>query len=153
MERALEHIPSTEWSLARFHQIHAWLAAHRGDVATERRELELQVAVDPADTTALGRLTELTVKEGQPARCMELAARKTEIDRVRTRFLQLHERTQPFRDAEELASLAGQLGRWFEARVFLTIATAEDPSRDDLRLELKRLSTGQAMTSVATAHP
>ena len=54
VERALEHIPATEWALARSHQIHAWLAAHRGDVATERRELELQVAADPADMTAAG---------------------------------------------------------------------------------------------------
>ena len=94
------------------------------------------------------------MKEGQPAPTAELAARKTEIDRVRTRYLQLHERTQPFRDAEDLARL-GRAARPVVRGPCLShhCNIAEDPSRGDLWLELKRLSTGQAMTSVATDHP
>ncbi len=148
--KAMAHLPATEWNIARFHQVNAWLAAHRGDVATERRELELLLATDPADLTALGRLDELAEKESQAARAAELAGRKMEIDRLRARYLKLHDRTQPVRDAEELALLAEQLGRRFEARVFLTMAISEDPDREDLRLDLERLSARQAMPAVAS---
>ena len=119
VEKAMAHMPATEWNLARFHQVNAWLAAHRGDVATERRELELLVAADPADVTALGRLAELAENESQPARVADLVGKKTKIDRLRARYLKLHDRTQPIRDAEDLARLAEQLGRRFEARVYL----------------------------------
>ena len=44
------------------------------------------------------------------------------------------------RDAEEMAGLAEQLGRNFEARVFLALAIEDEPERDDLRRELERLS-------------
>ena len=55
------------------------------------------------------------------------------------RYLKLHDRKQPIRDAVELARLAEQLGRRFEARVFLSIAISEDPDCADLRRELDRL--------------
>ena len=122
VKQAMTHMPAAESNPARFHRLNAWLAAHQGDVATERRELELLVAADPADVTALGRLAELAEKEGQPARAAELRRKKAEIDRLLARYLELHDRKQPFRDAAELARLAEQLGRRFEARVFLTIA-------------------------------
>ena len=35
--------------------------------------------------------------------------------------------------------MAEQLGRNFEARVFLTVALSEEPERDDLRQNLQRL--------------
>jgi enediyne biosynthesis protein E4 len=146
VEKAMAHMPATEWNLARFHQVNAWLAAHRGDVATERRELELLVAADPADVMALGRLAELAEKGSQPARAADLVGKKTKIDRLRARYLNLHDRTQPIRDAEDLARLAEQLGRRFEARVYLTIAISEDPAREDLRLDLERLSARQQDT-------
>jgi hypothetical protein len=38
-----------------------------------------------------------------------------------------------------MASLADQLGRKFEARVFLTVAISEEPERDELRQNLRRL--------------
>jgi thioredoxin-like negative regulator of GroEL len=150
VEKAMAHMPATEWNLARFHQVNAWLAAHRGDVATERRELELLVAADPADVTAIGRLAELAEKESQPARAADLGGKKTRIDRLRARYLKLHDRTQPIRDAEVLARLAEQLGRRFEARAFLTIAVSEDPAREDLRLDLERFSASQAMPLVVS---
>jgi hypothetical protein len=43
-----------------------------------------------------------------------------------------------------MAHLAEHLGRVFEARVFLTLAISEDPDRDDLRRELRRLEPGSA---------
>ena len=47
--------------------------------------------------------------------------------------------TNRTRDAEEMARLAERLGRWFEARAFLTVAVMGHPDRDDLRRDLDRL--------------
>ena len=140
VKQALTHIPATQTDPAPSHRWGVWLAAHRGDVATERRELELLIAADPTDVTALGRLAELAGNEGQPTRAAELSRVKAEIDRLLARYRELHGRQQPFRDAPELARLAEQLGRRFEARAFLTIALSEDSARKDLQHDLKRLS-------------
>jgi hypothetical protein len=53
-----------------------------------------------------------------------------------------------------MAHLAEQLGRWFEALVFLTLAVSEDSDREDLRHELKRLSRSpETGESEALPHP
>jgi len=70
---------------------------------------------------------------------LTLKATPVETDRLLARYRELHDRNQPFRDAVELARLAEQLGRRFEARAFLTIAILEDPAREDLRHDLERL--------------
>ena len=44
VEQALTHLPAAESTPAQLHRLNAWLAAKRGDVATERRELERLVA-------------------------------------------------------------------------------------------------------------
>ncbi len=96
--------------------------------------------------TALDRLTQLAEKAGQPAQAAELVSKKAEVDRLRARYEKLYDRNQPIRDAEEMASLAEQLGRKFEARVFLTVALSEEPDSeeqpefDGLRQRLRRLS-------------
>ena len=53
------------------------------------------------------------------------------------RYEKLYERKQPVRNAIEMARLAEQLGRAFEARAFLTLAIAENPDREDLPRELR----------------
>ena len=55
MERRNTHMPDWESNHARFHRLNAWIAVHQGDVATECRELELLVAADPAEVSALVR--------------------------------------------------------------------------------------------------
>jgi hypothetical protein len=55
------------------------------------------------------------------------------------RYEKLYDRTQPIRDAVEMAEIAERLGRIFEAQVFLTLAIAEDRERVDLRQTLRRL--------------
>jgi enediyne biosynthesis protein E4 len=150
VKRAMTHMPAAEPNSAALHRVNAWLAAHRDDVATERRELELLVAADPADVTAVGRLAELANKEGQPARAAELGRKKANINWLHARYLKLHDRTQPIRDAADLARLAEQLGRRFEARVFLTIAISQRPDRDDLRRDLERLTATLAAPTVVS---
>jgi enediyne biosynthesis protein E4 len=135
VRRALEHLPADDWTPAQVHRLKAWLAARRADIAVERRELERLLVEDPADRAALDRLARLP----QPAEAAELMRKRVEIDRLRARYEKLYDRNQPIRDAEEMASLAEQLGREFEARVFLTVAISEEPERDDLRQGLRRL--------------
>ncbi len=57
-----------------------------------------------------------------------------------------------------MAGLAEQLGREFEARVFLAVAISEEPERDDLRQDLRRLMsqkskqpTGSGRTHLQTS--
>ncbi len=161
VEQALTHLPTAESIPSQIHRLKAWLAVNRGDLATERRELERLSTIDPADTTTLDRLAQLAEKDGQAARAAALLLKKAEIDRLRARYGQLHERKQPLRDAVELAHLAEQLGRVFEARVFLTLEISEDPNREDLRHDLRRLSPapvvvaahGQTVAELPGARP
>ena len=140
VEQAMKHIPAAAASLAQIVRLSAWFCAHRGDVAGERRQLESLVAANPDDLTALERLAQLAVQRGQPALALDFGRKKEAIERLRARYLKLFDRNQPSRDAEEMSHLAGQLGRTFEARGFLTIEIAEDPARDDLRVRLLELN-------------
>lgn len=140
MRAALAHLPADQATLAEIHKLAVWLAKLRGDVESERRALELLIAADPADLSALDRLAELAAKDGQPERGAELRQRKLKIEQLQARYQQLYVRNQPMRDAAEMARLATQLGHEFEAKAFLTIAVAVDPNRGDLRNELTRKS-------------
>ena len=139
---AIKHLPVRESPPAQVWRLAAWLAARRGDRDSERRAWEQLILVDPTDSAAFDRLDELAVQEGQPARSDEIRRRKAEIDRLEARYDKLYRRNQPTRDAEEMAHLADQLGRRFEARAFLTVAIMTDPDRDDLRRDLDRLNRG-----------
>jgi thioredoxin-like negative regulator of GroEL len=138
-QEALKHLPVKESTPAQIARLGAWFAARRGDIEAERRALELLIDADPTDFNASERLAELDVRAGHPERAAELRDKKSEIERLRARYLKLYVRNQPMRDAAAMASLAEQLGRWFEARVFLTVAIAADPDRDDCRRELVTL--------------
>jgi predicted Zn-dependent protease len=136
---AMTRLPASAESDSQVWRLAAWLAARGGDRQAERRALERLVAADPADRAALDRLARLARERGEPGRADEWERRKAEVERLESRFLELHRRNQPVRDAEELARIAGRLGRSFEARAFLTVAVAADPDRADLRAELDRL--------------
>jgi len=148
VQQAATHLPAGASTPARLHRLNAWLASKRGDVETERRELERLLTADPADPTVVDRLVHLAEQDGQPARAAELHRQKAEIDRLRARYEQLYERKQPSRDAVRMASLAERLGRQFEARGFLTVAISDDPNREDLRHDLERLSQSRAAVVV-----
>jgi enediyne biosynthesis protein E4 len=140
VQQSLPHLPAEEFTPAELHRLNAWLASQRGDVKTERRELERLITADPGDASALDRLAQLAEKDGQPAQAAELVRKKAEIDRLRVRYETLYDRKQPIRDAVRMAQLAKQLGRGFEARVFLTLAISAAPEREELQHDLERLS-------------
>ena len=83
VQQALSHLPVDESPPADLYWPNAWLARQRGDVAGERRELELLIGADPSAATCLDRLGELAQMEGQAARAAELRSKKVEIDRLR----------------------------------------------------------------------
>jgi enediyne biosynthesis protein E4 len=139
VRQALSHLPASESPPAGPDRLAAWLASRRGDSEREQRALERVVETDPCDFTALDRLTKLLTAKNQPERAQAMRDRRSEIERLKARYQELHDRHQPKRDASEMARLAGLLGRRFEARAYLTVAVAVDPSRADRRLELARL--------------
>jgi enediyne biosynthesis protein E4 len=146
-KKALEHVPAAESSPASIDRVAAWLAARSGDLASERRALERLVANAPDDNAAWDRLGELAAAAGEPAYAAELRRRKTERDIAKARYEECYQRNQPVRDAEEMARLAARLGRWFEARVYLTIAALANPTRGDRRAELARLKQRQVVNA------
>jgi thioredoxin-like negative regulator of GroEL len=139
VREALQHLPAAEATPAQVHRLAAWLAARRGDAATERRAWERLIAVDPGDGTALDRLAELMLRESQAARATEFRSRKAAVDRLQSRYRELFLRNQSVRDAAEMARVAEQLGRLFEAKAFASLAVATGMGRDDLPVGLARL--------------
>jgi enediyne biosynthesis protein E4 len=129
VNEAVAHLPDLASSSTRSHQVQAWLALHRGDTTRERQQLELLIAADPANVTALSRLAELPQATGQPAKAAEYQRERAEIERSLARYRQLHKRKQPIRHAAELGRLAKRLGRRFEAQAFLMIATTNAARR------------------------
>jgi enediyne biosynthesis protein E4 len=126
---AMTHLPDLKANHVRVHQIKAWLAAHQGDTTNERRELELAVAADPADLTSLARLAELAQKAGQREQAADFLRRRAQAEQWLARYRQLFERKQPIRHAHEMAQLASELGREFEARAFRALAISNNANR------------------------
>jgi tetratricopeptide (TPR) repeat protein len=137
---ALKHLPAAESNPAQVEKLAAWFAAQRGDDETERKSLEHLIAADPTDFAALDRLVELHLKNGQSDVAAALRRQKDKIAGLQARYDKLFKRHQPRRDAAEMARIAEQLGRRFEARAFLTIALGASPDRADLRRDLARLA-------------
>jgi tetratricopeptide (TPR) repeat protein len=140
VEEARKRLPDAESTIANSHRAAAWLAWKRGDLGTERLELRRLVAADSTDPKAADRLAELASRAGNLGEAAELERHRTKMAGLLHGYRRLHERKQPIRDAVKMAKLAQQLGREFEARGFLTIALAENPSREDLRLALRQLT-------------
>jgi enediyne biosynthesis protein E4 len=137
---ALEHLPARESTEAQVQRLTAWLAALNANVERERQALERLIAADPGDSAAYDRLAELADKRGQSLDAAEWRRKRNEIDQIKVRYQKRFERNQPLRDAIEMARLAEQLGRWFESRVFLAVASVVDPERRELRDDLERVT-------------
>jgi tetratricopeptide (TPR) repeat protein len=138
---SLDHLPAAEWSPAELDRLAVWFAARHGDLAAERRALEKLAESDPAVGATFDRLAELAVREGQPDRAALIRRKKAERDEQKAQYHELLLRDQPTRDAAKMAALAEQLGRWFEAKVFASVALVTDPDRDDLKAALDRLKS------------
>ena len=154
VQEALTHLPASESTPAQVHRLKARLAANRGDVASERRELERLCAIGSGRSDAPGPACPTGGERGAAGSSRRAPSQETrDRSAAQARYEKLHMRRQPVRDAVEMAHLAEQLGRVFEARAFLTLAISEDPDREDLRRHLERLTPGSAEGAPARPDP
>ena len=144
VREALSHLPVDTAPPAQVHRLVAWLAARRGDTASERRALQRLLAEAPNEADAIDRLAELATREGQPARAAEFQRKRAELHQCELRYQELLRRNQPVRDAVRLARLAEQLGRWFEAKVFSSLAISTGSAVAERRAALARLERRHA---------
>ena len=144
---AIEHLPADETTSAQVQRLAAWFAARRGDAESERQALDRLIAADPGDSAALDRLAELALRDGQAARAAELRSKQTALGLLRSRYNELFRCSQPVRNAMEMTRIAEQLGCFFEARAFATLAVATNPERADFRAILDRIE--QHQTTIA----
>src|SRR5207237_59285 len=125
--QAVAHLPAARYPPQRVARLRAWFAASRGDARAEQRALELALESDPGDTVAVERLAELAAIAGQADRAAGLRRRKAELDGALLRYRHLYNDGNPAVHAREMARLAEQLGRRFEARGFLALAARSHP--------------------------
>ena len=141
---ALRNIPAGRFRPDEIHELDAWFAARRGDVAWERKALEAAVGhAGPLVAGGLERLIELSLRSGDADRAVALRARKTELDVARKRYEDLlfaRDRTlsDPVVLAVELARLAEVMGWTFEARCWASLATLRAPAHAGAREILAR---------------
>jgi tetratricopeptide (TPR) repeat protein len=148
-QEALKHLPADGASPAERARLTAWIAARRGDEAVELGALEQLIAIDPTDSAVRDRLVELALRQGLPARAAELRRQAEQIAELAVLYNRRFDRNQPLRDAAEMAAIAQKLGREFEAKVFLSVAIAVHPDRDELRRDLDRLDHQASATNLA----
>jgi thioredoxin-like negative regulator of GroEL len=139
IREAARHLPAELMPASLVHNLMARIAGIRGDITAERSALQRVLGDDPTDLASRARLIDLATNGGEPEIAVRLRTRQVEIHDAQARFLALDHRNQPFRDSEELAHLAEELGQVFEARAFLTVALSVSPKRHDLRHDLTRL--------------
>jgi tetratricopeptide (TPR) repeat protein len=124
--------------------LRAWFAARRNDSSTEGAALEHVIAFEPGNTPALDRLVSLATEAGRTERAAELRKLRAErlADKNRYRRLVLSDRTRISQEElHERARLAERLGRWFEARGWLTLALDHDSGDHRARAGLERLAS------------
>ncbi len=124
----LSHLPAEGFSPAEVLALRAWFAAHEGRADQERIALEQAIDHSPGDTRALERLAVLAGESGQFSRATELRRRKVEIDQAKERYTRLLQSDTTITPFTELAGLAEQLGRGFEARAWWFMASRYEAS-------------------------
>lgn len=131
-ETAMAHLPVGSVTPILIPALQAWFAAHHGDLVAEKRALKTLLAADPDQPAVIERLA---VLGASPTK----SPNETELETLKARCRRLFDRNQPGRDAPELARIAEQLGHWFEARAFWTIAQATGWPVADLPATIARL--------------
>jgi tetratricopeptide (TPR) repeat protein len=141
--RALASAPSMQITEVERLSLEAWFAAARNDATAERAALERLVALVPGRTQAVDRLAALTLRSGENSH--SLALRTLQVDHLRDkeqyrRLLLSDDSPVSSAELQQRARLAERLGRWFEARGWLTLAKERDPGDQRVLYELERLA-------------
>ena len=125
---ALDHVPAGQLSQAEILDLRAWFARQRGTAPAERRALEQLIAIEPGRASAVTRLAEILQQAGEAEAAAALRRRKGDLDAARYRYFRLYRDEQFALRVPELALLADQLGRTFEAQAFWEIVKVREPS-------------------------
>ena len=138
---ALAHVPARALDPARILEVRAWFARARRDSAAERRYLDALLAIDPGRSSSLARLAELTLQAGDSGKSLELRRKKIGLDAAVDRYTRLYREEKYDEHLDELATLAEQLGRSFEARCFWELARLQSPANAAAIRALSRLDS------------
>jgi hypothetical protein len=122
-------LPADEEPPGRALALRAWLAAARNDREAERRALAETIELDPGDAPARERLAELEREAGRTREAEALRMAVRSLDQARKEYIRLLAAPSPEAHAAELARLARQLGRSFDADRWAAIAGAAAASR------------------------
>ena len=128
--RALARIPADRVRSPERLFLRAWFAAHRNDPNGERDRPRATHRGRSRQHPALDRLATLALQAGQLDRAAAFRRRQEETHRDKElyRRLLLEDRAPiPPDELHDRARLAERLGRWFEARGWLTLALEHDP--------------------------
>ncbi len=125
--RAASRLPASSFDAASMYSLEAWFAARRHDSGAERRALEGLLMQEPGRADAMVRLSLLALEAGDHAEAERYRRQKDAHDRDWDRYLTIYKSSKLAEHLEELAGLADQLGRPFEARAFREIIAAREP--------------------------
>jgi predicted Zn-dependent protease len=123
---AMDHLPDNQFTGPEGATLLAWFARQRHDEAAEGQALEELLAMTPADIPSLTRLAEILAHRGESAEARTLTSRKVALDAALDRYTRLYREDRLAEHLPELASLAEQLGRRFEARGFWELVRRRD---------------------------
>ncbi len=126
--RAASHLSETVLSRSEALALRAWVAAREGAPHDEESALLELVALEPSHPVALERLADLAAAQGKRERVAELRRQKTASDAARDRYQVLVNLPDAPSHAAELARLATQIDRPFEARMWWSLASRLDPA-------------------------
>jgi tetratricopeptide (TPR) repeat protein len=129
VRRTLSHLPADEEPAGRALTLRAWLAARRDDREAERLALEEKICIDPGDAPARERLAELERDAGRTREAEALRIAIRSLDRTRKEYARLLFSASPQSHAADLARLARQSGRSFDADQWAAVAGAVPQAR------------------------
>jgi tetratricopeptide (TPR) repeat protein len=144
---AMAHLKAADFGDDEIAGLGAWIAERKGDVKAEKHALEQALEANPGDLAALERLAELNFREGNADLGRRLRGRKSELDASKDRYHRLFIEGQLESNAPEMARLAADLGRDFEARAFMTLGARAKPGNHAAPDEVNRLGPSRPARS------
>jgi tetratricopeptide (TPR) repeat protein len=136
---SLRHLPADRLAPEQQLATRAWMAARLGDTRAEQDALTRWVARVPGELNAFGRLITLMARSGSPREVAELRHRKARLDRASDDYRGALADRIPTGGFAELGRLAEELGRWFEARGWWTLALRQSGGTEEPGAALGRI--------------
>ncbi len=124
----LPHLPADEEPVDRVLSLRVWMAAHQHDRETQRRALKTWVELDPTNGVAREQLAELERADGHFREADAQRSSVRALDQLRKEYTRRLATTSPRSHANELARLASQLGRPFDADRWMELSGQKTPN-------------------------